>query len=169
MREKLAQMKSLHEQIAKASAPHEQAAAWFELNGAAGELAGLINDATKLFRGQYEKLAETASGLGIELRYCEIGSDWGVISTGYEKYLELWPDGPRADDAWWHSRFESWCGDFEGSAEEYQAAADLYAEFLKRFPNSPRAPEARKGLEENLAGLAEAREEEKARKEKKQP
>jgi hypothetical protein len=169
MREKLAQMKSLHEQIAKAGSPHEQASAWFELNDAAGELAGMINGSTRLFPAQFEKLAETAGRLGVELRDCEISAQWGVISTGYEKYLELWPDGPRADDAWWHSRLESWCGDFEGSAEEYQAAADHYAEFLKRFPNSPRAGEARKALQENLAGLADEREEEKARREKKQP
>lgn len=168
MAEKVSGMKALQERIVKADSAHEKASAWFEMNRTARELAKLMNgEHGPWFAEQFEKLGETAGAFGVELRYCEIGADWGALPTGYEKYLESWPDGPLADEAWWQSRVELWCGDFEPSVEEYKAGVDLYTEFLKRFPNSAHAAEARNRLEEYRAGLEEEREHERPKKLKK--
>ena len=74
-------------------------------------------------------------------------------AQGYEKYLELLPRGPEADEAWWRGRVLSACGDGEGTPDEYRADIATYSAFLKRFPNSRFAPEARSTLAGTRKGL----------------
>ena len=46
---------------------------------------------------------------------------------GYEKYLILWPSGPRADEAWWQVRvIGGHCGDFEGTEQEYEDIVEKF-------------------------------------------
>jgi hypothetical protein len=95
------------------------------------------------FRGQFKKLGEEAGASGVEISLCDPSGRWGVPSTGYEKYLALWPDGPLADEAWWRSRVEPWCGDFEGSDEEYAERAKVYSEFSSISPTVHTPPKPR--------------------------
>lgn len=125
-----------------------KARAWLELNHAADQLSELLRNQEAL-----KPLAEEANLTGVTVDWCEPGADWVAGTQGYEKYLEILPDGPQADDAWWMARLRNGprCGDFEGSAEEYQELIRQYLDFLTRFPNSSRAPEARRRLEEAQA------------------
>lgn len=77
------------------------------------------------------------------MTFCETGEGWNADTTGYQKYLQLWPVGPHADEAFWKSKVEQRNGDFEPSVEEYEAAIKLYRGFVERFPASSHASEAK--------------------------
>jgi hypothetical protein len=118
-----------------------KALAWLELNRAADQLSGLLGLDKEL-----EPVAKQASALGVTIEWCEPGAHWFGLGEGYEQYLQILPTGPQADDAWWMRRFRD-CGDFEGSAEEYEEAIQWLTDFLKRFPNSSsHGPDARQQL-----------------------
>jgi len=95
-------------------------------------------------------LALQAAALGVSLDVCEPSRLWDAGTQGYEKYLQLFPGGPQADEAWWKGRLSNGprCGDFEGSPEEYRELIEKYSEFVKRFPHSEFVPRARQRLDE---------------------
>ena len=120
------------------------------MNTVAKGLAEVLGDKKAL-----APLAKEAGAFGVGVEWCEPGGNWAARSEGYEKYLTLWPDGPEADEAWWNGRVEGWCGDYEGTADEDRQTIATYAAFLKAFPKSRRAPEARKTLADLQQGLDE--------------
>ncbi len=95
-------------------------------------------------------LALKAAALGVSLDVCEPSRLWDAGTQGYERYLQLFPDGPQADEAWWKGRLSNGprCGDNEGSPKEYRELIEKYSEFVKRFPHSEYVPRARQRLDE---------------------
>jgi len=137
----IAGMRTARSTIDQAADSTAKARAWLDLNRAADRLAKLLGSDKDL-----EPLAMQASALGIAVDWCDPGSNWFAHAEGFERYLQILPDGPQADDAWWMRRFRD-CGDSEGTAEEYEEEIQWYSEFLKRFPNSSsHAPDARQAL-----------------------
>jgi hypothetical protein len=120
-----------------------KAKAWMDLNRAADRMAELM-----LADESLKPLAEEATALGVTVDWCEPGADWSAHIEGYEKYLQLLPNGPQADDAWWMGRMDHGprCGDGEGTPEEDEPEIKKFSDFLARFPNSLHAPEARQQL-----------------------
>src|SRR5262249_7521361 len=105
---------------------------------------------------ELDQVAEKSEALGISIAYCEIGTDFAASFAGYDNYLQLWSDGPNADEAYWKSKTEpNACGDFEGTNEEYQEGTARYSEFIKRFPSSTLIARAKSQLEAYQAGLRE--------------
>jgi hypothetical protein len=149
-RPKVGQMRTLRTAIDGTTDPRVQARNWMRMSAAAVSLEEILGDKKAL-----EPLAKEATSLGVGVEWCEPGGSWAARSEGYEKYLTLWPDGPEADEAWWKGRVEGWCGDYEGTAEEDRDMIATYAAFLKAFPKSGRAAEARKTMNELQQGLDE--------------
>ena len=149
----LAKMRAGRAAADAAQDPARKAQAWFEVNRSADRLAQLLHDDQGL-----APLAKQASSLGAAVEWCEPGATWWALTEGYERYLDLLPDGPRAEEAWWMGRLANGprCGDFEGSAEEYEDLIQDYSEFLKRFPAGVHAAEARKRLREAEEGYKAA-------------
>ncbi len=138
---------------------HDQADAWFDLQVAAVAFArtnGVLTFDSSPSTPAAQRAA-SASALGIEIARCGPAGIWAAHTTGYEHYLKLWPDGPRADEAAWQSRIPGWCGDFEASAEEWEALLSRLSAFLADFPRGRHAAEAAQLVLEARRGLAEAR------------
>jgi hypothetical protein len=100
--------------IDRAADSARKAQAWLELNRAADQLTELLGSDK-----DFEPVAKQASALGITVDWCDPGAHWFAEAEGFERYLQILPDGPQADDAWWMRRFRD-CGDFEGTPEEYE-------------------------------------------------
>lgn len=147
-RAQIERMRALRSSIDHASNASSRAAKWMELNTMAERLAEMLG-----MEESRKPLADEATALGVSVSWCEPSGSWAAGNQGYEKYLQLAPDGPQADTAWWQGRVMSSCGDSEGTAEEYQYAIDTYTAFLKHFPKSRFAPEAREQLKGNREGL----------------
>ncbi len=152
----LKKLQTQAQKIAHATTNQEKAKAWLALNHEAVKFAVEMNRAfphpsihgDKISPPEAQKLAEQATSYGVRVDFCEIGDDWGANNEGYLKYLELWPDGPDADEATWMGpmRNQSFCGDFEGSVEELQEIVQLNQQFITQFPNSRFTPEAKERL-----------------------
>jgi hypothetical protein len=137
----LAAMRAIRKVIDTTNDRSLQARHWMKLQTAANNFAELLGQ-----REQFKDLADEATSLGITIDWCEPSGSWSAKAEGYEKYLTLWPRGPEADEAWWKGRVESWCGDGEGTPEEIEYDIRTYSAFLKQFPNSKHAPQARQIL-----------------------
>ena len=148
MASKLSEMKSLYASTQTSTAGTDQPMTWFSLNRSADELAGLMTDASHGDRNQFSALEKEARSAGIDIHYCDVGGVWRAQRTGFEEYLALLPGGPAADEAWWKINAER-CGDFKPDEKTLEANTALYQDFLKRFPNSPHAPEAGRQIETN--------------------
>ena len=139
----IAKMRTARLAVDRAPDSARKAQAWLELNRAADRLTKLLGSDKDL-----EPVAKQVSALGVTVGWCEPGAQWFAEVEGYEQYLQILPDGPQADDAWWMRRFRN-CGDFEGTPEEYEEQIQWYSEFLKRFPaSSSHAPDARQRLQD---------------------
>ena len=147
-RARLDEMRKLHQAIGQSKDHEVQARTWLELNVAAEALAETLG----LDEKQGPLVHETEK-LGVTVTWCEPSGSWAAGRQGYEKYLELWPRGPQADEAWWRGRVESSCGDSEGTTEEYRHDIATYSAFLKQFPKSRHAAEAREALNGAREGL----------------
>ena len=156
MLSKLDEMKKLYAATATSAPAADQASTWFSLNRAADELANLMSDASRRDPNQFSALEKETQSAGVEIRYCEIGSFWEAQTIGYKKYLALLPNGSVADEAWWKTNAEG-CGDFEPSVDNLEANIGLYQDFLKRYPNSSHAAEAKHQVETNQQFLLEQR------------
>jgi hypothetical protein len=155
-------METLRTQIDSTQNAEEKARAWLKLNRSADLLAKRMSDLQPIANDSgrtvptagLTRIGEKAKTLGIDVSWCEIGAGWSADPTGYVNYLELWPTGPNADEAFWKSQVEpSGCGDFEGSVEEYQHGIELYRGFIERFPASSFVEQAKsqlKGYEEGM-------------------
>lgn len=160
----LKEMAALHARLDSAANQQEKADAWLNLNRQADALAHRLSEAQSALRGSgaptasanVQRIADKAKALGIPISFCEIGDDWTAEPGGYANYLALSPSGPSADEAYWKSKTEpSGCGDFEGTAEEYEQGIKMYSDFLNRFPASSFAAQAKSQLEAYQAGLRE--------------
>ncbi len=147
----IAEMRSHRDEIGSAASDAERALAWLQLNRAADRVVHLLfNDSAA------RALIEKAASFGVGVYSCEVsGGAWVVGTEGYDEYLRLFADGPKADEAWWMSRLRNGprCGEFEGSREEYEELIRGYSDFLARFPKSFFIPEARTRLHQAREGL----------------
>lgn len=144
----------------------EKARDWLELNRQARKFAEEMNAAfpetsiqgDKISPAEAQKLAQTATSYGVRIDFCETGANWAADNQGYFKYLELWPRGPQADEATWMGPVGngSFCGDSEGSTEELKEFIAQRKRFLRNFPASRFAVQARKDITEAQAQLDEA-------------
>lgn len=156
----------LAQEITDASTNEEKARDWLELNRQARIFGKEMNVAfpetsiqgDKISPAEAQKLAQAATSYGVRLDFCEPGSNWAADNQGYFKYLELWPQGPEADEATWMGPVGngSFCGDSEGSAEELKEFIAQRKRFLQNFPSSRFAAQARKDITEAQAQLEEA-------------
>jgi hypothetical protein len=160
----LKEMAVLQGQTNSAQNAQAKAAAWFNLNRKADALAKRMTELLPRAEdsgpptptGDLNQIAEKSQALGMSIAYCEIGTDFAASFEGYQNYLQLWPDGPNADEAYWKAKVEAnGCGDFEGTVEEYQQGIARYSEFLKCYPSSSYAVRAKSQLEAYQAGLRE--------------
>ena len=154
-----ASLNKLHaeaQKIARAATNQEKAKAWLALNHEAVKFAEAMNRAfphSRIHGDRIEpqaaqRLAQKATSYGVRIAFCEPDADWGANNEGYFKYLELWPNGPDADEATWMGPVgnQSFCGDFEGSIEELQEIIQHNQHFISQFPNSRFTSEAKKRL-----------------------
>lgn len=161
-------MAAFKAQIDSAQSEQAQSEAWLDLNREADALALRLSEILRFPTDSAPasptagalRVARKAKTLGIAVTFCEIGEGWNADTVGYQKYLQLWPAGPRADEAFWKSEVEQRCGDFEPSVEEYEAAIKLHRGFVERFPSSSYVPEAK----DQIARLEKELEEERKRK-----
>ncbi|HTC94984.1 MAG TPA: outer membrane protein assembly factor BamD [Terriglobales bacterium] len=165
LQQSLQRLQALAQKITHASTNQEKAKAWLAMNHEAVKFAGEMNrvfpnssiQGDKIDPPEAQKLAEKATSYGVRVDFCEPGTDWGANNEGYLKYLELWPDGPDADEATWMGPAgnQSFCGDFEGSVEELQEIIQQNQRFIQQFPNSHFTPEAKERLADAQKMLAE--------------
>jgi hypothetical protein len=160
----LKEMATLHSQINSVQSSQAKAEVWLNLNRKADALATRMTELLPKVPDsgpptptpELNQIADQSKALGISVNYCEIGTDWAADSTGYENYLNLWPDGPNTDEAFWKSKVESnGCGDCEGTIEEYQHGVEMYSAFIKRYPSSSLIERAKSQLNAYEAGLRE--------------
>jgi len=158
----LKEMATLRSQTNSAQSSQAKAEAWLNLNRKADALATRMTELLPKVPDsgpptptpELNQIADQSNALGIAVNYCEIGTDWAADSTGYQNYLNLWPDGSNADEAFWKSKVESsGCGDFEGTIEEYQHGVEMYSDFIKRYPSSSYIERAKSQLSAYEAGL----------------
>ena len=145
--------------IATASSNQEKARGWLTLTQQAQQLAEhmrqIFPDTTiqgdKISPKEAQVISERASLYGVRVGFCEPSGSWFSDNQGYVKYLELWLDGPQADEATWMGPLDhgAFCGDSEGDPEEARAVIEKNKQFLTKFPNSKFAPDAQKEIAES--------------------
>lgn len=160
----LQNLAALSRKISTAPANQDKARTWLELNREAKKFGDAMNAAfpetqisgDKITPAEAQAFAKAATSYGVRVEFCEPGGNWAADNQGYFKYLELWPDGPDADEATWMGPTGngSFCGDSEGSVEELQEFISQRKSFLQRFPNSRFADQARKDISDATDQLA---------------
>ena len=144
-----------------------RAQAWLEVQARLDALAKAL-DQRGPRRGAADalevKLRKALEPQGVTVSYCEVGDSWISGVEPYRRYLELLPQGPSADVAYWYTVTEERrCGDFEPSVEAYGKAIRSYRDFVARFPKSPRREAAEASIKFHESELAAWMEQEKAR------
>jgi len=166
LNDELRELRSFAQRIGASQDDHQKALLWLSLNRGAKQFADQMNatfpDTTlqgdKISPPNARNLAQEASSYGVRIEYCEVSAKWGSDNQGYLKYLELWPGGPDADESTWMGPMQhaAFCGDFEGSVEELRENIAQQKQFLRRFPNSRFARQAKQELADSEAQLADA-------------
>ena len=110
------------------------------------------------FPGRGAAICHKATSYGARIDFCEPGGNWGADNQGYLKYLDLWPNGPEADEATWMGPMgnASFCGDSEGSAEELKEFIAQRKQFLQKFLNSRFAAQSKQDIAVAQAQLEQA-------------
>lgn len=162
----LRSLATLAQEIAAAPTNEEKAHGWMELNRKAKKFGEEMNavfpetsiQGDKISPPEAQQLAQTASSYGVRVQYCEPGANWAADNQGYFKYLELWPQGPEADEATWMGPMGNgaFCGDSEGSSDELKEFIGQREQFLQKFPNSRFAAQAKQDITEAKTQLEEA-------------
>ena len=157
---------TLAQTIAKTSTNEEKAQSWLELNRQAKKLGADMNAAfpdttikgNTISPPEAQQFAQSATSYGVRVDFCEPGGNWAADNQGYFKYLDLWPNGPEADEATWMGPMgnAAFCGDSEGSTEELRDFIAHRKHFLQKFPNSRFAAQARQDIKAAQAQLQEA-------------
>jgi hypothetical protein len=166
LRAELRSLAAVAQQITIAPSHEEKARAWIELNRRAKKFGEEMNAAfpdtsingDAISPAEAQQLAQTATSYGVRVDFCESAGNWAADNQGYFKYLELWPNGPEADEATWMGPIgnASFCGDSEGSAEELKEFIAQRKQFLQKFPDSRFAAKAKQDVTEAQAQLQEA-------------
>jgi hypothetical protein len=165
LNDKLRELRSFAQRITASQDDHQKALLWLSLNRKAKQFADQMNatfpdtnlQGDKVSPPNAQKLAQEATSYGVHIEYCEMSAKWSADNQGYLKYLELWPEGPDADESTWMGPMQhaAFCGDFEGSVEELRENIAQQKQFLERFPNSRFARQAKQELADSEAGLAD--------------
>jgi hypothetical protein len=150
--------------ITQSADDHEKAAAWMALQEAEEELlptlpqhapSELCNNpdpasSKVLPQCPGREIVEEAQRLGADIRYCGSGESWLQGTNGHEQYLKLWPDGPKADRAFWKTAVEPPCCDECGwnTSDDLKNLINTYSTFLQKFPNSSLKDDAEHKLHE---------------------
>jgi hypothetical protein len=162
----LRSLAAVAQKITTAASREEKARGWIELNRQAKKFGEEMNAAfpdtsikgDAISPAEAQHLALTATSYGVRIAFCESGENWAADNQGYFKYLELWPNGPEADEATWMGPIgnASFCGDSEGSAEELNEFIAQRKQFLQKFPESRFAAQAKQDVTDAQAQLQEA-------------
>jgi hypothetical protein len=162
----LRSLATLAQEIAAAPSNEEKARDWLELNRKtkkfSEEMNGVFPETSiqgdKISPPEAQQLAQTATSYGVSVEYCEPGGNWSADNQGYLKYLELWPQGPEADEATWMGPMGngSFCGDSEGSADELKEFIAQREQFLQKFPKSHFAAQAKQDITDAQPQLEQA-------------
>lgn len=120
--EALIQMKWIAQAMPKEKSKPGRAKFWYDLNKYADDLVpaleglrGIYNQKGELIdrelltppsaraaaRESMRPLARRAGAYGIPVGVCESTENWSATDKGFRKYLEIHPEGPRADKAVW--------------------------------------------------------------------
>ena len=166
LRAELRSLAAVAQKITTAASREEKARGWIELNRQAKKFGEEMNAAfpdtsikgDAISPAEAQHLALTATSYGVRIAFCESGGNWAADNQGYFKYLELWPNGPEADEATWMGPIgnASFCGDSEGSAEELNEFIAQRKQFLQKFPDSRFAAQAKQDVTDAQAQLQEA-------------
>jgi hypothetical protein len=166
LRAELRSLAAVAQKITTAASREEKARGWIELNRQAKKFGEEMNAAfpdtsikgDAISPAEAQHLALTATSYGVRIAFCESGENWAADNQGYFKYLELWPNGPEADEATWMGPIgnASFCGDSEGSAEELNEFIAQRKQFLQKFPESRFAAQAKQDVTDAQAQLQEA-------------
>ena len=166
LRDELRSLAAVAQKITTAPSREEKARGWIELNRKAKKFGEYMNAAfpdtsikgDTISPPEAQQLAHTATSYGVRIDFCESGGNWAADNQGYLKYLELWPNGPEADEATWMGPIgnASFCGDSEGSAEELKEFIAQRKKFLQKFPDSRFAAQAKQDVTKAQAQLQEA-------------
>src|SRR6185437_5155584 len=109
LRAELRSLAAVAQKITTAPSREEKARSWIELNRQAKKFGEEMNAAfpdtsvngDAISPAEAQQLAHTATSYGVRIAFCESGGNWAADNQGYFKYLELWPNGPEADEATW--------------------------------------------------------------------
>jgi hypothetical protein len=157
----LEQIRKSNAVIIQSSDDHEKASAWLALQEAEEELLPILPNApsetcydphsAKVLLGcPGREIVEEAQAEGADIGYCGSGESWIEGTHGYKEYLKLWPDGSKADRAFWKTAVEPPCCD-ECSPSDDSGISNVmknYSAFLEKFPNSSLKGDAERKLQE---------------------
>lgn len=158
-------IKSEYAALHAAQNTREEALHAYLLNDAAEVYADAMNQgilqrrsATELSdpKAETQPMITQANRYRAEIIWCEVNGDWTARPDGYLAYLDVWPDGPFAEEAWWRGKLGhrlTGCFDAEGTEEETADFVADYTEFLQHFPHGQHEKEARGLLKEFQAEL----------------
>lgn len=140
--------------------PGQQTAiAWLESNRAADRLAKKLWKLQKFvsegWMEQAGSIADEANSGREWVIFCDTTGYWCGRSLGYRRYLEIWPEGPDANEAAWFSLPRN--VKFTWTVEEYENLVQHYGSFLSRYPESRFAEEARNRFDSYNSGLEKAK------------
>ncbi|MBV8517389.1 MAG: hypothetical protein JO197_08305 [Acidobacteria bacterium] len=158
MSKRLTALRDARAAIDHAKDKHAAARAWLRFQHAADDLLRALpetlSNARCIDSNRADGVSDRCPGvavfrearrLGADFGYCESDAAYAPGDIGWEKYLELWPAGPDADDAWWYVHVAPPCCDECGPETDADARA-LYGDFLARFPKSRHRDEALRAL-----------------------
>lgn len=146
----IAEMHVARDAMNRAQNSHQAADAWLRLQEAterfahafhfSNEACAVSGSTLTITACPEREILAQAKEVGVFLVYCASEESVIAFDQGYEEYLKLWPDGPRADIAWWRSHFDRACCDNCGpeieDAEGFRNQIQGYKDFLKRFPKT---------------------------------
>jgi hypothetical protein len=130
--------------IESADTAPDKAQASFELAQAASTLATFLNDEYAVHGNEQEELlaaaVEMASEVGVTIVWSDYHERYFYDGAGYERYVELAPDGPQAAESAYQLIELHFYQVDETSIEELAKRADAKRRFLDRFPDFHASP-----------------------------
>ena len=164
----VAEMRAARDAVNHAKNNHQAADAWLRLQDATVRFAHVFHFSNKNCGVSGSTLPDTAcpertvlaqaKEVGVFLTYCPSEESVVAFDQGYQEYLKLWLDGPRADVAWWRSHIArdccDNCGDEIEDAEGFRKQIRGYQDFLKRFPNTSLRSEVEGLIRQSQQNLA---------------
>jgi hypothetical protein len=149
--QQMVKAKETHSKLLKNKNKIEQAKHWLLLQRISDRLADAMGIDLCLLRSSNpeecpnNKVADKLQKMGISIGYCEPGESWMRTNDGYAKYLELWPDGPDAGEAYYYVHIDPPCCDecsvgehdlYEIPVSGLKKLVEEHNWYIERFPKS---------------------------------